>query len=227
MVLISAKSTLIKPGVVINSAIPFTPWCKTASIFLNASKIGVFLSIIFKILWLGTTIKVSTFSFSFIIPSSAQNFLLLPSNSNGLVTTAIVKAPLSLAISAITGDAPVPVPPPSPQAKKIMSAPDKSSFNLSRDSSAAWRPTSGSPPEPKPLVKFSPIWIFIVALLLRSAWTSVLTAINSTPLIPPSATIKDRAFPPPPPTPTTFILAACPARGLINIVKIQKLKVKI
>ena len=35
----------------------------------------------------------------------------------------MVSAPTSLAISAITGDAPVPVPPPSPAVMKTMSLP--------------------------------------------------------------------------------------------------------
>src|SRR3989338_4659499 len=123
----------------------------------------------------------------------------------------------SFAISAIIGEAPVPVPPPSPQVKKTISTPDNSSLSFCRDSSAACLPISGSPPDPKPLVRFSPIWIFIVALLLRRAWASVLTDINSTPVIPPSAIIEARALPPPPPTPMTFIFAGCPTLGLINI----------
>ena len=45
------------------------------------------------------------------------------SNEKGLLTTATVSAPLSLATWAITGAAPVPVPPPMPTARKIMSAP--------------------------------------------------------------------------------------------------------
>ena len=172
---------------------------------------------IVNIFWLGTTIKVSTFSFNLNIPSSDVNFLLLPSKSNGLVTTATVNAPVSLATSAINGAAPVPVPPPSPQVIKTMSAPANSSFSLSLDSSAACLPISGSPPEPNPLVRFSPICIFIVALLFKRAWASVLTEINSTPAMPPSTIIEEIALPPAPPTPITFILAACPALGLINI----------
>ena len=68
----------------------------------------------------------------------------LPSNSNGLVTTPTVSAPISsLAISAITGAAPVPVPPPSPAVTKTMSAPFSASLMSSRLSAAAPPPTSG------------------------------------------------------------------------------------
>ena len=45
------------------------------------------------------------------------------SNSKGFVTTAIVKIPISRAMLAITGAAPVPVPPPIPQVTNTMSAP--------------------------------------------------------------------------------------------------------
>ena len=49
------------------------------------------------------------------------------SKLKGRVTTPIVRAPNSLAICATTGDAPVPVPPPMPQAMKIISAPRSTS----------------------------------------------------------------------------------------------------
>ena len=94
------------------------------------------------------------------MPSSAMTILLVPSKANGLVTTATVKAPASLANSAIKGVPPVPVPPPMPQVKKTMSVSIKRSLSFSWDSDAAWRPTSGSAPEPKPSVRISPICIF-------------------------------------------------------------------
>ena len=62
----------------------------------------------------------------------------VPSKSNGRVTTPTVSAPIScLAISAITGAAPVPVPPPSPAVTKTMSAPFSASLISSRLSLAA------------------------------------------------------------------------------------------
>ncbi len=52
-----------------------------------------------------------------------------------------------------TGAAPVPVPPPSPAVTNTMSAPLSASLMSSRDSAAAWKPTSGLAPAPSPLVE--------------------------------------------------------------------------
>ena len=68
-------------------------------------------------------IKASTLSFILVIPSSAILRRSNPSKTKGFVTTATVKIPKSLAISATTGKAPVPVPPPNPAVKKTISAP--------------------------------------------------------------------------------------------------------
>ena len=62
------------------------------------------------------TIRVSTTSLKACIPSSACTDLLLPSKPKGLVTTPTVNAPSSCATFARIGEAPVPVPPPSPAA---------------------------------------------------------------------------------------------------------------
>ena len=64
----------------------------------------------------------STCCFSWSMPTAAT-FWRLPSNANGLVTTATVRMPISRAICAMTGAAPVPVPPPMPAVTKSMSAP--------------------------------------------------------------------------------------------------------
>ena len=166
-------------------------------------------------LWLGMTIRVSTLSLRFSIPSSAWTRRRAPSKRKGLVTTATVRAPTSfLAISAMMGAAPVPVPPPSPAVMKTMSAPTRTSLIFSRDSSAAWAPISGFDPEPRPLVPFSPIWSLISALEFINACISVLTAINSTPLIFPEEIMEFMALLPPPPTPRTFILAKVFVSGL-------------
>ena len=76
---------------------------------------------------------------------------------NGLVTTATVKAPNSLEHCATTGAAPVPVPPPIPAVTNTISAPVRAFIISSRDSSAAFPPTSGLAPAPNPRVTFSPI----------------------------------------------------------------------
>ena len=59
------------------------------------------------------------------------------------MTTPIVSEPALRAISAMTGAAPVPVPPPSPAVMNTMSAPLIISSISSRCDSAAVRPTSG------------------------------------------------------------------------------------
>ena len=103
---------------------------------------------------------MSTDSFNFFIPSSARVILLRPSNVKGFVTTATVNIPCSLAISAIIGAEPVPVPPPIPAVIKSMSASFIAFAITSRSSIAACSPIPGSPPEPKPLVIFVPIGNF-------------------------------------------------------------------
>ena len=84
----------------------------------------------------------------------------LPSKPKGVVTTPTVRMPISFAIFATTGAAPVPVPPPIPAVMNAISEPVRTSVRASLDSSAALRPTSGLAPAPIPFVAFSPIRIF-------------------------------------------------------------------
>src|SRR5690606_11648038 len=79
----------------------------------------------------------------------------------------------------------------------------------SRLSSAAFSPTSGLDPAPRPLVSFSPSWTRRGALEMLRAWASVFMLMNSTPWSPASI-MRLMALPPPPPTPTTLIVAYCP-----------------
>ena len=65
----------------------------------------------------------------------------------------ITKAPISRIILAITGAAPVPVPPPKPVAIKTISYPASNSLISSSLSTAAFLPCSGSAPAPKPKPK--------------------------------------------------------------------------
>ena len=103
----SAKSRLIWPGVVIRSVMPWTPWRRMSSAIRNASLTEVWRSTTWSSFSFGTMIRVSHLARSLSIPSSACCMRRLPSNSNGLVTTPTVSAPISsLAISAITGAAP-------------------------------------------------------------------------------------------------------------------------
>ena len=95
----------------------------TSSAFLSASWNGMPFPTTASSRSLGTTIMVSTFFRSSAIPCSACFIRRRPSNRNGLVTMPTVSAPVSRAICATTGAAPVPVPPPIPQVTKTMSAP--------------------------------------------------------------------------------------------------------
>ena len=204
--LTSAKSRLIRPGVVINDVIPSTPWYSTWSAMRKASIIGMLGSATCSSRSLGTTINVSTAFLSSVIPRSACVARLRPSNPNGRVTTPIVSAPRFLAISATMGAPPVPVPPPSPAVMKTMSAPLRISSISSPCSVDARWPTSGSDPAPRPRVVSRPMSSFTSASDIRSVWASVLTAMNSTPRRPASI-IRFTAFTPPPPIPTTLMTA--------------------
>ena len=155
----------------------------------------------------GMTMSVSTTSRRRAMPSSAWRVRCVPSKPNGLVTTPTVSAPISsLAISAMTGAAPVPVPPPSPAVTKTMSAPLSASLMSSRDSCAAPVPTSGFAPAPRPLVSSWPMFSLMSASHIASACASVFAAMNSTPRRPAS-TMRLTALVPPPPTPTTLMTA--------------------
>ena len=116
------------------------------------------------------TMSVSTFWDSRSMPCSAWLRRVRPSKENGLVTMPTVSAPISSrAISAMMGAAPVPVPPPSPAVTKTMSASASASRISARDSSAAWQPTSGFAPAPRPRVSSSPMWMVLSASDIRRA----------------------------------------------------------
>ena len=87
---------------------------------------------------------------------ACATFCRRPSKWNGRVTTATVRMPFCFAMSAITGAAPVPVPPPMPAVMKSMSAPSIRSAMRSRSSIAASRPISGRAPAPSPRVSVVP-----------------------------------------------------------------------
>src|SRR5690606_2919785 len=145
-----------------------------------------------------------TFFCSSSMPASAARMRRVPSNRNGLVTTPAVRLPLLRAVSAITGAAPVPVPPPMPAARNTMLQPSSARSISSTVSSAAARPTSGREPAPRPRVMSGPSWMRCSAIELLSAWASVLATMKSTPSI--SAWIMlATALPPAPPTPMTAI----------------------
>ena len=202
----SAKSTLIMPGSVMISAMPATAPCSTSFAALNASCIVTSAPSTSISLSFGITISESTYCDRASMPSCATR-TRLRSKVNGLVTTAMVRIPISLAISATTGAAPVPVPPPMPAVRNSMSAPRIASAMRSRSSSAACRPMSGFAPAPRPLVSALPRcnWFFDWQRL--SACASVLAQMNSTPCTP-LRTMWSTALPPQPPTPITLITAS-------------------
>jgi hypothetical protein len=200
IVFTSAKSRLMSPGTRIRSVMPWMACFSTSSAVTKASIMLVLRSRTASRRSFGIVITVSTASRSISSPSSACRWRFLPSNLKGRVTTAMVRAPSSVASDAMTGAAPVPVPPPRPVVTNTMSAPDSAWIRLSVSSSAAWRPTVGSAPAQSPLVSFAPIWILIGAGFERSAWASVLATTNSTP-DRPACTMRVTACPAPP-TPT-------------------------
>ncbi len=204
--LTSAKSRLIRPGVVMRSVMPWTPLRRTWSADLKASSTETWRSEIESSRSLGMTMRVSTSSRSSAMPSSAWLARRRPSKVNGRVTTPMVRAPSERAMLATTGAPPVPVPPPSPAVTKTMSAPLRTSSISSRWSSAALRPTAGFAPAPRPRVSSRPTSSLTSASLINSACASVLIAMNSTPLRPTSI-IRLMALTPPPPTPMTLMTA--------------------
>ena len=159
------------------------------------------------------TISESTLASSSATPASAAFMRRLPSNSNGLVTTPTVRMPISLATRAITGAAPVPVPPPMPAVMNSMCAPSIAWRMRSTASSAAALPASGFAPAPSPVV---PSWIRWCAAERLSACASVFAQTKSTPCTPCSI-MCSTALPPPPPTPITLICVPMLNSSIISI----------
>ncbi len=182
---------------------PFVARSRTSSHTLNASVSDVPRSTTASSRSLGITMSVSTSARSSARPSSACRMRRRPSNRNGLVTTATVRAPVCLAMRAMTGAEPVPVPPPMPAVRNTMSLSASASWIACSSSSAARRPWAGSPPEPRPRVATAPIWMRVGASDWLSAWRSVLAEMKSTPRSP-APIMRFTALPPAPPQPITF-----------------------
>src|SRR3990172_923227 len=92
IVFTSAKSRLMIPGMTMMWLMLCTAWGSTSSASRKASKKPAFLSIESR-RSLGMAMTVSTLSVSSARPCSATIMRRLPSNRNGLVTTATVSAP--------------------------------------------------------------------------------------------------------------------------------------
>ncbi len=202
----SAKSTFTSPVTRIRSEMPWVAFSRTSSAFFSASRNEVPFGTTASSRSLGTTIIVSTHRRSSCRPSIACRSRFFPSKENGRVTTPMTSAPMSRAISATMGAAPVPVPPPMPAVTNTRSAPSSAPRTSSSLSESAWRPISGRAPAPRPRVSFFPIWIVTCERALFRACASVFIEMNSTPSRS-SSIIRFTALPPAPPTPTTFMRA--------------------
>src|ERR1700722_19026517 len=162
--------------------------------------------------------RVSTYCCSSSIPWSAARERRAPSNPNGLVTTPTVRMFRSRAIRAMTGAAPVPVPPPIPAVMNTMWAPSRCRYSSSAASSAAALPTSGLAPAPRPCVICGPNWIRRSARLCISCCASVFATTNSTPWRF-AAIMLSTALVPPPPTPITVmrgLKSVCVVCGMVR-----------
>ena len=203
-VLTSFMSTLISPVSVMTSAMPLAAVQRISSALLKAARM-VRLPYSSRSLSLRMMSNVSTASRIFSSPSVACALRRRPSNWKGMVTMPTVRMSISRAAWAMTGAAPVPVPPPIPAVMKTMLVLlPISSLTSSNVSMAALRPTSGREPAPWPPVRVAPSWTFTGTGLASRAWASVLHTMKSTPWMPRSY-IVFTAFEPPPPTPMTLI----------------------
>ena len=119
----SSKSTFTWPGTLMISAMPPTAFLSTSLACAKASSCVTSSPSTSSSFSLSTTISESTLASSSARPWSALVMRRPPSQSKGLVTTPTVRMPISLATRAITGAAPVPVPPPMPAVMNSMCAP--------------------------------------------------------------------------------------------------------
>ena len=136
-------------------------------------------------------------------PSRAWSIFLSPSKRKGIVTMPTVRMPSSFDTRAITGAAPVPVPPPIPAVMNAIFVPSLSILRMSSMlSSAASRAFCGMLPAPRPSLPSCKCTGTGESL---RAWASVLHNTNVTSCMP-SRYMWLTALPPPPPTPMTFIM---------------------
>ena len=176
-VLTSLKSRLIRPCTVIISAIDFAAMLSVSSAFPKASRTESS-GYISRRRSLLITSRASTCLDISSTPSSAWSILRSPSKRNGMVTIPTVRIPNSLETRAMTGAAPVPVPPPIPAVMNAIRVPSLSIVRMSSMlSSAAWRAFSGLLPAPSPSL---PNWRCTGTGESLRAWLSVLHSTNVT-----------------------------------------------
>ena len=202
----SAKSRLIRPGVVIRSVMPWTPDSSTWSAALNASSTETCRSEIDSRRSFGMTISVSTSARSRSIPVSAWTARRLPSKPNGRVTTPIVSAPSERATlrdhrgAAGAGAAAL------ARGDEDHVGALEHLLDLLAVVFGGLAPTSGFAPGAKPAGQFPADVELDVGVAHQRACASVLIAMNSTPLSP-SSIMRLTALTPPPPIPTTLMTA--------------------
>ena len=146
-----------------------TPARSTSSAMEKASVKVVFSLATRNKFWLGMMSRVSTNFCNPSMPASAARMRRAPSNWKGLVTTPTVRMPSSREARAMTGAAPVPVPPPMPAVMNTMWQPTRWALMSAMASSAAAAPISGFDPAPRPSVTCAPIWMRRSAVELASA----------------------------------------------------------
>ena len=198
----SLKSRFISPCTVIISDILFAATLKVSSALPKASRIDSSGYISRRRSLLITSSASTCFAISS-TPSRAWSIFFSPSKRKGIVTMPTVSMPIAFDSRAITGAAPVPVPPPIPAVMNTILVPSLSIFLMSSMlSSAASRAFSGLFPAPSPSLPSCRCTGTGESL---SAWLSVLHSTNDTSCMP-SRYMWLTALPPPPPTPMTFIM---------------------
>ena len=198
----SLKSRFTFPCRVMISAILLAATERVSSALSNASSTdsSLYISLSFSLLM---TSRASTCLLISSTPSSAWSIFLSPSQRKGMVTMPMVRMSISLAVCAMMGAAPVPVPPPIPAVMNTILVPSFSIFLMSSIlSSAALRARAGRFPAPRPSF---PSCNFTGTGESFNAWLSVLHSTNVTSCIP-SRYIWFTALPPPPPTPITLMI---------------------
>src|SRR6058998_2715082 len=183
IVFTSLKSRFTRPGFVMISVSPLMDRMRTSSANLNA-RFSDCRGTRSSNLSFGIVMTVSAASRSRSSPHSALSIRSLPSPRNGKVTTAMVRAPISLARRATYPQLPVPVPPPRPHVTKTMSAPWTMARSSSSASRAASSPICGSAPAPRPFVMRRPRRTFLGEAICSKCCASVLHANSSAPTIP-------------------------------------------
>jgi hypothetical protein len=141
----SAKSRLMRPGTVMMSLIPWTPWRSTSSTTRKASRIEVFFWTTSLRRSFGMVMRVSTLSLQLLGRLLGDRACGGRPRRERLGHDADRERALLRAISAMTGAAPEPVPPPRPAVMKTMSESGERLGDLLASSSAARWPIAVAP----------------------------------------------------------------------------------